>query len=102
MKNLVDLVAIVAKEIIVQGKIEKLHKEISYIQNAIWAAYKDFLMNQDVKEYTQKMSLLTKKYQDMGDSLLKPFVENEAIVWTPVINMLAEIFRNDDEQDKKL
>lgn len=79
-----------------QEKIEERHKEISHIQNTIWAAYKDFLSDQNVKAYTKKMSLLTKKYQDMGDSLLTSFAENEAITWSPVINKFAEEFRNSE------
>lgn len=79
-----------------QEKIEERHKEITHIQNTIWAAYKDFLVDQNVKAYTQKMSLLTKKYHDMGDSLLMHFAENEAITWSPVINEYAEEFRNSE------
>lgn len=94
LKKLVDLVDMVAKEIIMQEKIEERHKEITHIQNTIWAAYKDFLVDQNVKAYTQKMSLLTKKYQEKGDLLLKSFAENEAITWCPVINEFAEEFRN--------
>lgn len=77
-----------------QEKIEERHKEITHIQNTIWAAYKDFLVDQNVKAYTRKISLLTKKYHEKGDLLLKYFAENEAITWCPVINEFAEEFRN--------
>lgn len=80
-----------------QEKIEGRHKEIAHIQNTIWAAYKDFLSDQNVKAYTQKVSLLTKKYQDMGDPLLTSFAENEAATWCPVINGFAEDFRNGEK-----
>ena len=36
-------------------KIEERHKEISHIQNTIWAMYKDFLSDHDMTAYNRKM-----------------------------------------------
>ena len=50
-----------------QGKIEERHKEITHIQNTIWAMYKDFLSDHDMEAYNRKMGELSKEYYDKGD-----------------------------------
>lgn len=93
---MVALVALVFKEIIMQGKIEERHKEIAHIQNTIWAMYKDFLSDHDMAAYNRKMGELTKEYYDKGDKQLLSFCQNILISWCPVINGFAEEFRKGD------
>ena len=71
-----------------QGKIEERHKEITHIQNTIWAMYKDFLSDHDMEAYNRKMGELSKEYYDKGDKQLLSFCQN-----IPVINGFAEEFR---------
>ena len=94
LKKLVDLVDMVAKEIIMQEKIEERHKEITHIQNTIWAMYKDFLSDHDMTAYNRKMGELTKEYYDKKDKQMLSFCQNILISWCPVINGFAEEFRN--------
>lgn len=77
-----------------QEKIEERHKEISHIQNTIWAMYKDFLLDYDMVAYNQKIISLTKEYYDKDDKQLLSFCQNLLISWCPIINGLAEEFRN--------
>lgn len=77
-------------------KIVNIHKGISQIQNAIWAAYKEFLDNQDMKAFNRRMTDLATEYRDSGNLLLASFVENEIITWCPVMNIIAEEFRKGD------
>ena len=76
-----------------QGKIEERHKEITHIQNTIWAMYKDFLSDHDMQAYNRKMGELSKEYYDKGDKQLLSFCQNILISWCPVINGFAEEFR---------
>ncbi len=79
-----------------QEEIEKRHKEITHIQNMIWAMYKDFLADHDMREYNRKMGELAKEYQNKEDGQLLSFCQNILISWAPVINALAEEFRKVD------
>ena len=72
-----------------QEKIE----DIKHIQNTIWAMYKDFLANHDMKAYNRKMRDLSKKYSEKGDQQLISFVQGAFITWCPIINGFAEEFR---------
>lgn len=72
-----------------QEKIE----DIKNIQNTIWAMYKDFLANHDMKAYNRKMRDLSKKYSEKGDQQLISFVQGAFITWCPIINGFAEEFR---------
>lgn len=79
-----------------QEKIEERHKEISHIQNTIWAMYKDFLSNHDMKKWNDGMGSLTKEYVDKGDQQLYTFVQWSLISWCPIINGCLEEFRNSE------
>lgn len=63
------------------------------IQNTLWAIYKDFLSDHDVKAYTRKANELVCKYE--GDKIISSYVQNLAISWSPMINELARWFRED-------
>lgn len=79
-----------------QEKIEERHKEITRIQNMIWAMYKDFLSDHDMAAYNRKMGELTKEYYDKGDKQQLSFCQNILIAWCPIINGFAEEFRKGD------
>lgn len=66
---------------------------IKHIQNTIWAMYKDFLSNHDMKKWNDRMGNLTKKYEDKGDQHLLSFCQNLLITWCPIISGFAEGFR---------
>lgn len=72
---------------------EKL-EDIKYIQNTIWAIYKCFLTDHDMKAYNREIGELTKKYTEKGDKQLLSFCQNLLISWCPIMNALAEEFRN--------
>lgn len=93
---MVALVALVAKEIIMQEKIKERHKEISHIQNTIWALYKGYLTDHDMKKWNDGIISLAKEYVDKGDQKLLTFVRWLVITWCPIINGLAEEFRKGD------
>lgn len=75
-----------------QEKIE----DIKHIQNTIWAMYKDFLVNHDMKKWNEEIGKLTKEYADKGDEQLLTFVRWSLITWCPIINGFAEEFRKGD------
>lgn len=77
-----------------QGKIEEMHKEVTHIQNTVWAIYKDFLMDHDVKEYARKMGELSKEYSHRRDKLFLSFSQNLSVTWCNVINAFAQEFKN--------
>lgn len=76
-----------------QEKIEERHKEISHIQNTIWAIYKAYLSDHDMKKWNDGMGNLTKEYADKGDQQLLTFVQWSLITWCPIISGFAEEFR---------
>ena len=80
-----------------QEEIKIKHNEITHIQNTIWAMYKDFLEDHDMKKYNQRMKELAGEYCDKGDQQLLTFCQHSLITWTPVINGLAEYFRKNKE-----
>ena len=84
-----------------QGKIEERHKEITHIQNTIWAMYKDFLSDHDMTAYNRKMGELTKEYYDKKDKQMLYFCQNILISWCPIINGFAEEFRKGDLGNEK-
>ncbi len=75
-------------------KIVERHKEITHIQNTIWAMYKQFLSDHDIEEYNRNMGKLAKEYADKGDKQLLLFCQNLLISWAPVVNTFAEEFRS--------
>ena len=94
LKKLVDLVDMVAKEIIMQEKIEERHKKIAHIQNTIWAIYKTFLNNHDMVEYNNRWTELMIKYRNRADEELFSFCKYQFITWDPIIRMFGAEFRN--------
>jgi len=80
-----------------QEKIEERHKEISHIQNTIWAMYKAYLLDHDMKKWNDGMGKLTKEYADNGDEQLLTFVQWLLITWCPIISGFAEEFRKGEE-----
>ncbi|MCI8316044.1 MAG: hypothetical protein HFH74_13640 [Lachnospiraceae bacterium] len=79
-----------------QEKIEERHKEITHIQNTIWAMYKDFLADHDMAAYNRKIEELSKEYTHKGNQQLLSFCQNILISWCPIINGLAEEFRKEE------
>ena len=73
-----------------QEKIEERHKEITHIQNTIWAMYKDFLTDHDMKKWNDGMGKLTQEYYEKGDPQLLTFCQHLLISWTPIISGFAE------------
>jgi len=80
-----------------QEKAAEMHREITHIQNTVWAMYKDFLEDHDMKAYNRKTGELAKEYRDKGNSCLLTFCQWTLITWAPVINGLAECFRERQE-----
>lgn len=70
-----------------------MENDIKYIQNTLWAMYKEFLTSYNVRRYTQQAVELRKKYDD--NSFLSCFCQNMIISWTPVINRMAEEHRSE-------
>lgn len=85
-----------------QEKIEKRHKEITHIQNTIWAMYKGFLEDHDMVAYNQKMEELSNEYANKDDQQLLTFVQWSLITWCPIINGFAEEFnKGEGYEDSK-
>lgn len=76
-----------------QEKIDKTHKEITHIQNTIWAIYKSFLEDHDIKEYDRKMAELMEEYRIKKDEALFSFCKCQFISWEHMIRGFAEMFR---------
>lgn len=72
-----------------QEKIE----DIKRIQNEIWAMYKAYLTDHDMKKWNEGMGKLTQEYADKGDQQLLTFVQWSLITWCPIISGFAEEFR---------
>lgn len=68
-----------------------MENEIKYIQNTLWSIYKEFLQHHSVREYSRKASELVHKFDGNKEMLL--FCQNLIISWTPIINKLAEQYR---------
>lgn len=66
--------------------------EIKYIQNTLWAMYKEVEKTGNAKTYTDQASELCKKYKEHPELLT--FCQNLVVTWTPIINLLAEQHRN--------
>ena len=72
-----------------QEKIE----DIKHIQNTIWAMYKAYLADHDMKKWNEEMEKLTQEYYKKGDEQLLSFCQNLLITWCPIISGFAEEFR---------
>jgi len=65
---------------------------VNHIQNTLWRIYKEFLADHKVKAYTDKAAALVHEYDGKKDMML--FAQTLILSWTPIINGLAEEFRN--------
>ena len=70
-----------------------MDNEIKHIQNELWAMYRQFVTDFNVKKYTNQATNLCRKYKD--NKILLNFCQNLVVTWTPIINHLAEIHRNE-------
>jgi hypothetical protein len=70
-----------------------MQEEIKYIQNTLWAMWKEFQTTFSVRTYTEQAVQLVHKYD--GQRELQCFVQNLVICWTPIINMIAEEHRKE-------
>lgn len=77
-----------------QEKTKGIHEEITHIQNMLWTMYKEFLRSYDMAGYNHKAQELEEEYTGKGDRQLLSFCQNLLISWAPVMNRLAEDFRN--------
>lgn len=71
----------------------KVDEDIKHIQNTLWAMYKEFLADRSVREWTRKGEALAREYAGKKN---RSFCENLLVTWTPVINGLAEEFRDEN------
>ncbi len=69
-----------------------MDNEIKYIQNTLWAMYKEFISTHNVKKYTDQATELCKKYKERPELL--SFCQNLVVTWTPIINLLAQQHRS--------
>lgn len=67
-------------------------EDIKNIQNTLWRIYKEFLEDHKVKAYTDKAAALVRQYDGKKDMML--FAQTLILSWVPIINALAEDFRN--------
>lgn len=72
-------------------------EDIKHIQNTIWAMYKGYLENHDMKEYNRKMGELAKEYHEKGDKQLLNFSQNLMVTWAPIISSFAKEFNGKSE-----
>lgn len=70
-----------------------MENEIKYIQNTLWAMWKEFQTTFSVKVYTDQAMKLVHRYDSQRE--LQCFVQNLVICWTPIINLMAEQHRNE-------
>lgn len=76
-----------------------MHERIQDVMNTAWKNYKDYRRSGDMRKYAKQMSALVEKYK--GDPLLLQFAENMAITYAPVINVMAEEKRNEQQIGQK-
>lgn len=69
-----------------------IHSCVSDIQNSAWSIYRGFMTDHAVPEYTRRAAELTRRHS--GDKDMKLFAQTLILSWVPVINSLAEDFRN--------
>ena len=72
--------------------IEQMHVCIMDIQNSAWSVYRAFMKNHQMPEYTKESAAIVEKYKNDKDMML--FAQTLILSWVPVINGLAEDFRN--------
>ncbi len=75
----------------------KKEEEIKNIQNTIWAMYKSYLADHDMKEYNRKMGELSREYSKKGDRQLLDFCNGLLITWAPIIRGFAMEFNGSRE-----
>ncbi|RKJ46534.1 hypothetical protein D7X98_04035 [bacterium 1XD8-76] len=69
-------------------------EEIQHIQNAVWAMYKSYLKDHDMKSYNRKMGELSAEYSKKGDWQLLHFCNSLFVVWAPIIREFAIEFKS--------
>lgn len=74
------------------------YEDIKHIQNTIWAMYRAYLKDHDMKAYNRKMGELSKEYYDKGDKQLSNFCDCLLITWAPIIMGFAMEF-NEGRED---
>ena len=72
--------------------VSDVHSCVSDIQNSVWAIYKGFMKDHLVRECTRKYAELVQKYRH--DKEMELFAQTLILSWVPIINALAEDFRN--------
>lgn len=70
-----------------------MSNDIKCIQNTLWIIYKEFEEKHDVKRYTDQATALCNLYKD--NPMMLNFCQNLIVSWAPVINALAEQYRED-------
>ncbi len=70
---------------------------IKNIQNTLWSLYKRFLVDKNIKGYTDKAAALVHEYNGRKDMML--FAQTLILSWVPVINSLAADFRGESGDD---
>lgn len=75
-----------------ESDISEIHRSVSDIQNSAWSIYKAFMKSRDMRECTEKYAGLARRYGDDKD--MKLFAQTLILSWVPVINSLADDFRN--------
>lgn len=73
------------------------HDCIKNIQNTLWSLYKRFLVDKNIKGYTDKAAALVHEYDGKKDMML--FAQTLILSWVPVINSLAADFRGEGGDD---
>lgn len=69
---------------------------IKHIQNTIWAMYKAYLADHDMRKWNEGMGKLTQEYYQKDDEQLLTFCQHLLISWCPIISGFAEEFRKDE------
>lgn len=70
-----------------------MEDDIKFIQNTLWAMYKEYQSTHDMKLYNRHAERLCEKYK--CQPIIVNFCINLIISWAPIINALAEQYRED-------
>lgn len=93
-ENVVSQVEMRFKE---DADVSDIHSCVSDIQNSVWAIYKGFMRDHLVRECTRKYAELVQKYRH--DKKMELFAQTLILSWVPIINALAEDFRNGSDSE---
>lgn len=67
-------------------EMEKVIQDVKYIQNTLWARWKEFQVDFDMRKYNRNAIELVHKYDGNREMLL--FCQNQIMTWTPLLNDL--------------